>query len=368
MVNSPEQFDLRTKVGQLFFIGIAGPELDGATRGLLEDIRPGGICLFARNIREAKQTRDLLDGIREVSELEPFLSLDQEGGLVDRLRRVLAPMPAANKIRTVAEARQLARLIAESTRILGFNTDFAPVVDVIDAAREKDNNGLYSRAFGGTADEATVLAGTFLDELQAGGMLGCIKHFPGLGAAAVDSHEDLPSVAIDDHELETVDLLPYRESIANHDPAFVMVAHAAFPNSKYQISDSDGRKVPSSLNDKFVTELLRNELKFSGISITDDLEMGAILKNYGIGGACVTAVNAGEDMLAICAERDNIIAGRDAVIDAVERGDIAVERIDEAVGRIERGRQRISHPIEFNSERLAELSDEIAEFNQRLNR
>ncbi|HMS18998.1 glycoside hydrolase family 3 N-terminal domain-containing protein [uncultured Sphingorhabdus sp.] len=368
MVNSPEQLDLRTKVGQLFFIGIAGPELDASTRELIEDFRPGGICLFARNIREAKQTRELLDGIREMSQLVPFLSLDQEGGLVDRLRRILTPMPAANKIRTVEEARRLASLIAESTRLLGFNTDFAPVVDVIDAAREKDNNGLYSRAFGSNAEGATELAGAFLDKLQSEGILGCIKHFPGLGAAAVDSHEELPSVEIDDNELSNTDLLPYRKLTATHDPAFVMVAHAAFPNSKNQISDLDGRMTPSSLNGKFVTELLRDEFNYEGISITDDLEMGAILKNYGIGKACVKAVNAGEDMLAICAGRDNIIEGRDAVIGAVERGEIAMERVDEAVARIERGRQRLSPPLEFNAERLAELSDEIAEFNQHLNR
>jgi len=368
MVISPEKLDLRDKVGQLFFIGIAGPELDASTRELIDDIRPGGVCLFARNIRESKQTRDLLDGIREMSAIDPFLSLDQEGGLVDRLRRIMTPMPAANKIKTTDDARRLAELIAETTRILGFNTDFAPVVDVIDPAREKDNNGLYSRAFGRTVDESKELAGAFLDQLQSDGILGCIKHFPGLGAAAVDSHEELPSVEIDDVELAETDLVPYRKLIATHDPAFVMVAHAAFPNSKYQISDSEGRGIPSSLNGKFVTELLRNELNFGGISITDDLEMGAILKNYGIGKACVMAVNAGEDMLAICADRDNIIAGRDAVIDAVERGETSIERIDEAVARIERGRQRLSPPTEFNAERLAELSNEIAEFNQHLNR
>lgn len=368
MVNSPEQLDLRSKVGQLFFIGVAGPELDTATRDLIEDIRPGGVCLFARNIREAKQTRELLDGIREMSAIEPFLSLDQEGGLVDRLRRIMTPMPAANKMKTADDARRHGNLIAEATRMLGFNTDFAPVVDVIDAEREKDNNGLYSRAFGSDANKATELAGAFLSELQNGGILGCIKHFPGLGAAAVDSHEELPSVDIDDAELETTDLLPYRKLVETSDPAFVMVAHAAFPNSKYQTKDTDGRNLPSSLNGEFLTNLLRNDLDFKGISITDDLEMGAILKNYGIGRACVLAVNAGEDMLAICADRDNIVAGRDAVIEAVESGEIAIERIDEAVARIDNVRLLISPPTEFNSKRLAELSDEIAEFNQHLNR
>lgn len=368
MVNSPEQLDLRSKVGQLFFIGIAGPELDASTRELIEDVRPGGVCLFSRNIREAKQTRQLLDGIREISDVAPFLSLDQEGGLVDRLRRILTPMPAANKIKSISEAKKLAGLIAESIRTLGFNVDFAPVVDVIDETREKDNNGLYSRAFGNNADEVSQLAGAFLSELQANGVSGCIKHFPGLGAAAVDSHEELPSVDVDGDELNSIDLIPYRQLISSHDPAFVMVAHAAYPNSKYQTFDEDGRSVPSSLNGKLLSDLLRHEFNFKGLAITDDLEMGAILKNYGVGRACIMAVNAGEDMVAICAGRDNILAGRDAVVDAVETGEISMDRIDEAVARIDRGRQRLSQPLEFNAERLAELSDEIAEFNQHLNR
>ena len=123
-------------------------------------------------------------------------SLDQEGGLVDRLRRIATPMPSANRIKNSSQADQFGSLIAETVRILGFNMDFAPVVDVVDQNRSSVSNGLHSRAFGTSAEETTELAGAFLNSLKGGGILGCLKHFPGLGGLEVDSHEDLPAVGI----------------------------------------------------------------------------------------------------------------------------------------------------------------------------
>ena len=145
------ELPVEQKVGQLFFIGLPGPELDDQSKKILADISPGGVCLFARNIREAGQTRKLLDGIREVLPIEPLLSLDQEGGLVDRLRRILTPMPAASTIKSAEQAAELARIISEAIRILGFNMDFAPVVDVVDGERSHYSNGLHARAFGTSA-------------------------------------------------------------------------------------------------------------------------------------------------------------------------------------------------------------------------
>ena len=215
MIEHLSSLSLRHKIGQLFFIGIAGPEVDSPTRELLDEVSPGGVCLFARNIRETRQTRDLLDEIRVILPATPFLSVDQEGGLVDRLRRVMTPMPAASKIRNAAEASQLAAIIGETLRILGFNMDFAPVVDVIDESRSKYSNGLFSRTFGHSKEDTTAFAGEFLNALQKNGIVGCLKHFPGLGAAHVDSHEELPSVEISESELFETDLFPYRELLAS---------------------------------------------------------------------------------------------------------------------------------------------------------
>jgi beta-N-acetylhexosaminidase len=353
---------IEVKVGQLFFIGLTAPEIDAPTEALLQDVVPGGICLFARNIRERQQTREFLDRLREFSAIEPFLSVDQEGGLVDRLRRVLTPMPAASAIRTSDDACRLGAIVAESLRILGFNMDFAPVVDIINTERAKSTNGLFSRQFGSSAEETTALAGAFLAEIEKGGILGCLKHFPGLGASTVDSHEELPLVGISEQELARTDLAPYSRIKANA----VMVAHAAYPGHRLQESDKSGKLIPSSLSRGFVTTLLRDELGFEGLAITDDLEMGAIIKNYGMAEACRMAVNAGIDMLAICADPARIREGYAAVLDAVRSGEIAEERLDRSLTRIAAVKRNLSRPLRFDAARLDGLSAEITELNARL--
>ena len=357
---------IEQKVGQLFFIGIPGAELDGQTRDLLSEVQPSGVCLFARNIKEAKQTRELLDGIYQISYKLPFLSLDQEGGLVDRLRRVLTPMPAPASLRNTDDASRLGELIAEAIRILGFNMDFAPVVDVIDDSRDGTPNGIQTRTFGRSKEQVAEFSEAFLKNIEAGGILGCVKHFPGLGASAVDSHEELPQVLISDEELRSVDLYPYQKLLSGNNRLSVMVAHASFPNVDLQEVDQNGKLLPSSLSSRFVNDLLRNELGFDGLAISDDLEMGAIVKNYGIGDACKMGVNAGLDMLAICASPDAIREGYAAVLSAVKSGEIAESRLDESLVRIERYRSYLMPPAKFGTARLNEISEEIASFKNEL--
>lgn len=355
------------KIGQLFFIGLPGADIDEASAQLLDEISPGGICLFARNIREADQTRGLLDDLRSRLPVGPFLSVDQEGGLVDRLKRVLTPMPAASAIKTPRDAETLAKIIAEALLILGFNMDFAPVADVIDEARSRPNNGMYSRGFGTSASETAELAGRFLSVLQETGCLGCLKHFPGLGASEVDSHAELPAVDLTDSELSEIDLAPYREIFSAQTPGAVMIAHACFPKSDLQETDQNGKLLPSSLSYNFVTKLLRERMGFKGLVLTDDLEMGAILKNYGIGEACVMAVLAGEDMLSICANCDAVHEGYYAVLEAVKNGRISEARVDESLVRIGAAKSLMAAPFDFSAERLRELSEAIIMLNQNLN-
>ena len=361
-----EQPSIEQKIGQLFFIGIPGPTIDDPTRSLLGEIQPGGICLFARNVREREQTRELVDSLRASLPFEPLLSIDQEGGLVDRLRRVLTPMPAAEKIHTAEQATELARIIARALRIFGFNMNFAPVVDVIDGSRGKFSNGLHSRAFGRTKDEAAELSSSFLKSLQAGGVLGCLKHFPGLGASEVDSHKELPSVSIDEGELRDVDLYPYRVLIDKLDVSAVMIGHAAYPKASLQERDQNGKLLPSSLNPAIISKLLRGELGFEGLVLTDDLEMGAIVDNYGIGEACVMAIDAGVDMLAICASSEAIREGYGAVAGAVRTGRISEDRIDRSIERISSLRSSLFDPLPFDNDELDALSNDIAALNGRL--
>lgn len=362
MLNEILSLPLERKIGQLFFIGIAGAEFDEAARSLMNEIEPGGVCLFARNIRQAAQTRKLLDEIRENSAIAPFLSLDQEGGLVDRLRRVIEPMPAAHNLKTPEQAARLAEMTAEILRILGFNMNFAPVVDVMDEERAHSNNGLFSRTYGNNREEVFEISRKYLETLQKNKIIGSIKHFPGLGASRVDSHEELPAVNITETEFDAVDLYPYKEFFKTTEARAVMVAHAAFPALDLQEQDQNGKLLPSSLSFNFTTKLLRERLGFQGLALTDDLEMGAILKNYGIGEACKMAVKAGQDQLLICNDANAVREGFDAVLEAVKRGEIEESRVDESLQRVAAAKNLINPPLDFDENRLGELSNEISDF------
>lgn len=363
MVQELAALPIEQKVGQLFFVGLPETEIDAETKEFLREYTPGGVCLFSRNIREAEQTRNLIDTVGEILPTAPLVSLDQEGGLVDRLRRLIAPMPAPSSLKTSAEAKNMAAVTAEILRTLGFNMNFAPVVDVIDEARANNFNGLYSRAFGKSKGEVVEYAEEYLDGLQDNGCLGCLKHFPGLGASQTDSHEEQPSVYLTREELFEIDLLPYRRLFPTGKIHSVMVAHAGFPRFDLQETDNNGKLLPSSLSYNIVTKLLREELDYSGVAITDDLEMGAIVKNYGIGEACQMAILAGVDMLAICANPESVREGFNAVLEAFKTGRITEARIDESLRRIAHLKSLVQPSLPFNAGHITALSEKINQFS-----
>ncbi len=245
--------------------------------------------------------------------------------------------------------------------------NFAPVVDVIDESRANSYNGLYSRAFGKSKSEVVEFAKEYLENLQYNGCLGCLKHFPGIGASQTDSHEELPIVYLTGDELFEIDLFPYRRLLPTKTVHSVMIAHASFPRFDLQETDNNGKLLPSSLSFNIVTKLLREELGFQGVAITDDLEMGAIVKNYGIGEACQMAISAGVDMLAICANTNSIREGFNSILDAVKTGDISESRIDESLRRISHLKSLMKPPLPFNAKRLQILSDEIVKLNNMIN-
>lgn len=361
-----QNLSLEQKIGQMFFIGLPGTEIDDASLELIKEISPGGFCLFARNIRTAEQTRKMLDRLREILPIQPLLSLDQEGGLVDRLRRVVTPMPSASKISQtgkIENAKRLAQITAEVIRILGFNMNFAPVVDLIDEDREKLSNGLFSRAFGKTKEETIEYASVYLDELQKHNCIGCLKHFPGIGASAVDSHEELPFVNLAQNKLFDQDISVYRELLARNDVQAVMIAHAVYPQIEFQETNGNGKFLPSSLSPGIIKDMLRTRLGFQNLVITDDLEMGAIVKNYGIGEAAKMAVKAGNDFLCVCAKPEAMREAFISVKKAVETNEISEERLNESLERIRKVKQNLPPPAMFDENRLQQLSEKIKELN-----
>lgn len=357
---------IEKRVGQLFFIGLSGTEIVENNRWLLNDVSPGGVCLFGRNVRSAEQTRKLLDETYKNSAVKPFFSLDQEGGLVDRLRRISTPMPAANNLKDSADAETLGETTSEIMQILGFNLNFAPVVDVVDDRRKTFDNGLYSRTFGTNKEQVFEFASSYIDAIQRNGSFACLKHFPGLGASEIDSHENLPIVNISQEELFSIDLFPYRELFQTAQIEVVMIAHAAYPHINLQETGSNGKLLPSSLSYNFVTRLLRRELGFEGLVLTDDLEMGAILKNHTIAEACKLAFHAGADMFSICSSEAAVREGYAAVLEAVEAGEISETRINESLRRIAKLKSLLQKPSAFNAERFELLSQTIAKLNKKL--
>ena len=371
----PEKFhslSLEQQIGQFLFIGLPGTELDQETRDLVSEVQPGGVIIFGRNVAGPEQLRTLIDGVRELVATPLLVGIDQEGGLVDRLRRIFTPMPSARTIRQhgdLAAARALGRITGETLRMLGFNINFAPVMSIMTEDRDLLSNGLYSRSFGRSPGEVLGYTTVYLRGLQGTGCLGCLKHFPGIGAGEVDSHEEMPVVQLSHDDLIAQDLAPYIELFGRRDDRIrcVMVSHGGFPNIDIREETTGGLLEPASLNYNIVTKLLREELGYKHLVITDDLEMGAILRHYDIGDAVVKATLAGEDMLLICATPEKIRRGHEALVEAARDGRVSPERIGESLHRIARTKAIVDEPIPLDLGRYKALSDEVDRLNSKLN-
>ena len=363
---------LEQQIGQFLFIGLPGTELDAGTRALIEEVKPGGIIIFGRNVAGPEQLRSLLDGVRELLPTPPLVGIDQEGGLVDRLRRIFTPMPSARTIRQhgdLAAARALGRVTGEVLRMLGFNINFAPVMSIMTEDRDLLSNGLYSRSFGRSPGEVLGYTTVYMRGLQGTGLLGCLKHFPGIGAGEVDSHEEMPVVQLSHDDLIAQDLAPYIELFQRRDDRVrcVMVSHGGFPNIDIKEATTGGLLEPASLNYNIVTKLLREELGYKHLVVTDDLEMGAIARHCEIEDAAVRASLAGEDMLLICATPDVIRRGYHGLLEAAKRGTLSKERIGESLERIAKTKAIVQPPFDLDLARFRSLADEILKLNSKLN-
>jgi beta-N-acetylhexosaminidase len=363
---------LEQQIGQFFYIGLSGTTLDAEARALIDEVQPGGVIMFGRNVEGPQQLRDLLDGIKEQLPNNPLLGVDQEGGLVDRLRKIFTPMPSARTIREhgdLAGSRSLGRITGEALRLLGFNMNFAPVMSIMTDERDLLSNGLYSRSFGRSPGEVLGYTTVYLRGLQETGIIGCLKHFPGIGAGEVDSHEQMPMVTLSHDDLMAQDLAPYVELFQRKDDRVrcVMVSHGGFPNIDMKKGVTGGLLEPASLSHNIVTNLLRQELGFQHLVVTDDLEMGAISKHCEIEAAVVRAFLAGNDMMLICAHPDIIRRGYRSLLSVAKDGKLAKERLRASLKRIAAMKGLIKPTLEFNLQRFQELAEETTALNAKLN-
>jgi beta-N-acetylhexosaminidase len=372
-MSSDQLFSLpfEEQVGQFFFIGLPGTEVDAEARELIEEIKPGGIILFGRNIETAEQVRKLLDDSRALVPTPLLCGIDQEGGLVDRLREIFPPMPSARALRQhgdLAGVRTLGRVTGELLRMLGLNINFAPVMSIITQERSQLTNGLYSRSFGSSPGEVLGYTTVYMRGLQGMGVLGCLKHFPGIGAGAVDSHIEMPVVPLSRDDLLAQDLAPYIELFQREDDRVrvVMVSHGGFPFIDIKKGTTGGLIEPASINSGIVTKLLRQELGYNHLVVTDDLEMGAIAKHCEIEEASVRAFAAGEDMLLICATPETIRRGYRALLKAAREQRISERRMQESLSRIADTKALMQPPTPLTIERFNQLAQEIKDLNKRL--
>ena len=305
---------VREAAGSLLVVGLAGTELSGLERAWLRLVRPGGIILFRRNIADPKQTRSLLDEATLLCSAQSFRCVDVEGGSVDRLRDALTPMPSAQSVgaamRTSTRsglAKEHGVLIGRAVKAFGFNTTLAPVLDLsLTASAQVMGTRVSAATVSGIVDYARG----FLDGLAAQGVVGCGKHFPGLGGGTLDSHLETPSIDRSMREMNQNDLGPYRA--LRHELPMIMVNHAAYPNTP------SGNR-PASASRYWITTILRNRIGYRGIVFSDDLEMGGILKFLPIEEAAIAAIRAGMDLLEICHSPELILRAYESLISEAER-------------------------------------------------
>ncbi len=334
-------------LGQLLLTGVPGPVLDSDTAARFKKLQPGGFILFGRNIQSPEQLRKLIDDLRDISDIEPFITIDQEGGRVSRLRLIGEEPPNAQALRDKGDPNLIkthGRLTGQLLRHFGFNLDLCPVLDI--SYDDTADNSLKGRCYGRDPQEVVNNAGVFNRAMRKEGILSCAKHFPGYGPADCDPHEFLPVITKSREDLERDELLPYRTLLPEIDS--VMTCH-----SNYTAFDPGRGRWPASLSHNIVTKLLRDQLGYEGLAMTDDLDMGAILNEVTFEQAIQEAVRAGNDLVMICHRVEMVELARQH-LEGVEG-----PALHDALVRIERTKKRLVTPDTFNLDRFAAINNEI---------
>lgn len=336
---------MKSDVGQLLLVGVPGKEIDAATAAMLRKVQPGGFILFGRNIGSPAQLRKLIDDLRDLSDVEPVITIDQEGGRVSRLRLIGEEPPNAQQLRDKGDpalVRRHGELTAKLLRLFGFNLDLCPVLDI--SFDDEADNSLRGRCYGKTAEQVMHLAGEFNDALRGGGILSCGKHFPGYSMAGEDPHHGFPVIERSREEMEANELAVFRHFAPLVDS--MMIGHI-----HYAALDPEVR--PASLSPVVINDLLRGEMGFRGLVMTDDLDMGAILNTTTFEQMLGLGLAAGNDLLMIC-HRVNLLAEAHAVL---QKQPPAV--LEQALGRVASFKAKMSPATPFDLAEFDAINREI---------
>ncbi|HEY5800421.1 MAG TPA: glycoside hydrolase family 3 protein, partial [Burkholderiaceae bacterium] len=320
---------LRELAGQLIMIRLSGTELDASTARFIRDNRIRAACLFRNNMTDEAQLRRYTADLRAAMGPNALIALDQEGGAVVRAKWVPAP-PAAMALGAADDpqlAREVGGAVARAVRALGFNWNFAPVLDL---NNNLNNPVIAERSFGADPRRATEIALAWMDGSLAEGVACCVKHVPGHGDTHVDSHRALPTVDKSRAELEGLEFSPFQQA-AGSAPA-MMTAHIVYPALDPEF--------PATLSRRILTDLIRTHWQYKGVVITDGMDMKAIADRYGAGSAGVMALAAGADMVMAIGDRASQEETLDAIVDAIETGKIKLAEAHASVARLDALAQR----------------------------
>jgi beta-N-acetylhexosaminidase len=332
-------------LGQMIMTGVPGKELEPKTAKLFRKVQPGAFILFGRNIECAAQLRKLIDDLRDLSDIEPIITIDQEGGRVSRLRLIGNEPPNAQQLRDKNDLHLIRRhgdITGRLLRLFGFNLDLCPVLDI--SFNDDAENSLRGRCYGKTVEQVVRNASMFNGALRERGIASCGKHFPGDSAAPSDAHYELPRIDRSRQQLDQNELAVFREFVP--DVNSMMICHGWYPCF-------ESEKTPASLSRRIITDLLRNELGFGGLIMTDDLDMGAILTRYQLEDTIRLAITAGNDVAMIC--------HRIPEIENAHRflGALSSDQIDRALENVVRFKESLTPPHEFSEAAFRKIDDEI---------
>jgi beta-N-acetylhexosaminidase len=348
-------------VGQLLVIGFDGTAMSPQLAEMLTRIQPAGVILFARNIVNAQQTHKLLKDC-QASVREPlFTMVDLEGGRVDRFRNVTGPAPSAADVFATGNRklyRKHGEVIGKACSAMGFNADLAPVLDL---AFEASRTVMSSRAFSTNPKDVIVYAREFLAGLRSARVIGCGKHFPGLGEGNLDSHHDLPVIRKAFQKLWEEDLVPYR--IMKRELPMVLVNHANYPTITRD-------KLPASLSKYWISDVLRKKIGYRGLVVSDDLEMGGVLKAAPVEQAAIEFVRAGGDLCLICHEQPGIERGFAAMTRECDGDARFRRRVAESARRVAAFKRKHARFLRLGSapteDKIARLSRQLWEFSEQV--
>jgi len=332
--------------GSLLLLGLEGPELTPAEAALFRRLQPAGYILFTRNIVSPAQTRKLTDDLRDLAVDLPIIGIDQEGGRVTRTKDIAPALPSAASLAARGDMGEIAdagTLTGDLLQLLGFNLNFAPVLDLDHFPGL--SNALRGRCWGRDPQRVIDYAGQWNRWLRRRSIASCAKHFPACGRAVSDPHHDLPSSPATLEELLREDVIPYTALMPELDS--IMLAHIEFPNI-----DPD---FPASLSPKIIRRFLRDQLGFDHhLVMTDDLDMGAIANRYGRGEDVKLAIRAGNDLAMICHRIDTAEAAARAI------GELPLGMRHEAQDRVERFRRRVLRaPVAWSDARWQKTRESI---------